>query len=121
MNQREVKKMMSYWSNDAYFIFPGNMDISGEYHGKESITKFFENYMVQFPELHFRVKRTYISNILAQGLSNTVAIEFECEYTNRHGKTFKNSGVTVIEIKRGKTVKLQDYYFDLQRLEEAWA
>ena len=116
----DVSKILAHWSDDAVLIFPGNMSVSGRIEGKEAIEEFFTRYMEQFPKLHFSIKNTYIKNMLAIGFSNTIASEFECIYTNRNGETFENSGVTVIKIRRGKVVQLQDYYFDTDKLKRAW-
>ncbi len=120
MNQRDVSKILAHWADDAVLIFPGTMSVSGRIEGKEAIKEFFTKYMEQFPKLHFSIKNTYIKNMFAVGFSNTVASEFECVYTNQKGETFENSGVSVIQIKRGKVVKLQDYYFDTEKLKHAW-
>ncbi len=120
MNQRDVEKLLSHWSDNAVLIFPGSMSVSGRMEGKEAIKTFFNKYMEQFPELEFKVTNTYIKDIFAVGLSNTLAVEFECAVTNKDGETFENSGVSVIKVKRRKVVQIQDYYFDTEMLKKAW-
>lgn len=121
MNNKDIEKVMSYWHEDGCLIFPGNTVVSGKHEGKQAVTQFFERYMEQFTHIHFTIKKTYLSNIFDFTLNNTIAIEFECEYTNRHGQTFRNKGVSVSEIKWGKTTKVHDFYFNTDILNTAWS
>jgi ketosteroid isomerase-like protein len=63
---------------------------------------------------------TYIKNIFALGPSNTIAVRSFTRKTNKQGETLENSGVTVIEVRWGQVVDLQDYYSDVDRLQEMW-
>jgi len=120
MNRRDAKKILSHYVDDAVYIYPGNMSVSGRKQGKKEVEAFFTKYMQQFPQLHFKIKNTYVKNIFDPFFCNTVAIEFECKYTNRHGESFENSGVTVCRIKWGRVTQMQDYYFNVETLERAW-
>jgi len=120
MNERDVEKIIEHWRDDAVMIYPGNMPVSGRTEGKEALRKFFAKFMEQFPELKFTIKDTYIKDMFAVGFTNTIASEFEVIYTNKHGETFENKGVTVIKIKRGKVEQIEDYYFDSEKLTRAW-
>jgi ketosteroid isomerase-like protein len=54
------------------------------------------------------------------GLSNTIAIRFHAKRTNKGGKTLENTGITALKIKGGKVIELQDFYFDVEKLQEMW-
>lgn len=120
MNDRDVEKILEHWRDDAVMIYPGKMSVSGRIEGKEDLKEFFAKFMVQFPELNFTINETYIKDMFAVGFSNTIASEFEVVYTNKHGETFENKGITVIKIKRGKVEQIEDYYFDTEKLTRAW-
>jgi ketosteroid isomerase-like protein len=126
MNERDVEKILKHWRDDAVMIYPGSISfsdsvsISGRTEGKENLRVFFRKFMEQFPKLTFTIKETYIKDIFAIGFSNTIASEFEVTYTNKHGETFENKGVTVIKILRGKVAQIEDYYFDSEKLTRAW-
>ena len=120
MNRRDVAKVVSHYTDDAVYIYPGNTCVSGRWQGKKAVQEFFEKYMEQFPKLHFRIKSACVKNIFDPCFCNTVALEFECAYTNRHGESFENSGVSVFKIKWGKVTQMQDYYFDVEKLNKAW-
>jgi ketosteroid isomerase-like protein len=96
------------------------VSVSGRKQGKKAVEEFFRKYMEQFPQLQFKIKSTSVKNIFDLFFCNTVAIEFECSYTNRHGESFENSGVSVFKLKWGKVLQMQDYYFDVGKLERAW-
>jgi len=120
MNERDVEKILEHWRDDAVMIYPGDTIVSGRTEGKEALRKFFSNFMTQFPKMEFSIDETYIRNMFALGFSNTVASEFSVKYTNKHGETFENKGVTVIEVKGGKVKQIRDYYFDVEKLNKAW-
>lgn len=120
MNERDVEKILEHWRDDAVMIYPGSMSVSGRTKGKEALRVFFSKFMEQFPELNFTIRETYIKDMFALGFSNTIASEFEVEYTNKHGETFENKGVTVIKIVSGKVARIEDYYFDSEKLTRAW-
>ena len=120
MNERDVDAILKHWRDDAVMIYPGNTLVSGRTEGKAALREFFCRFMEQFPEMDFRIDDTYIRNMFALGFSNTIASQFSVTYTNRHGEQFENSGVTVITIKGAKVAKIQDYYFDVDKLNQAW-
>ena len=120
MNERDIEKIIKHWRDDAVMIFPGSTPVSGRTEGKAALRKYFSKYMEQFPVLNFTIKETYIKDMFSVGFSNTIASEFEVIYTNKHGETFENKGVTVIKIKKGKVEQIEDYYFDTEKLNRAW-
>ena len=119
-NRRDVSKIMSHYTDDGVYIYPGKMSVSGKYEGKKAIEEFFYKYVEQFPELNFKIKNTFVKNILDPCFCNTLAVEFECVVINRNGETFENGGVGVTKVKWGKVVSIQDYYFDTDKLRRAW-
>lgn len=121
MNERDVDAILKHWRDDAVMIYPGNTIVSGRHEGRAAMEKFFSRFMEQFPEhMEFTTNQTYIKNMLAIGLSNTVVAEFSVSYTNKHGERFENSGVSVVTIRNGKVAQIKDYYFDVERLNAAW-
>jgi len=53
--------------------------------------------------------------------TNTIAAHWDSEYTNKEGKEFQNSGVSIIKIKFGKAECVKDYYFDTgDKFKTAW-
>jgi ketosteroid isomerase-like protein len=119
-NRRDISKILSHFTDDAIYIYPGNMPVSGMRKGKKALEEFFNRYLEQFPELDFKIKTTCVKNIFDPCFCNTVAIEFESSYTNKHGEFFQNSGVSVFKVKWGKVTHMQDYYFDVEKLQQAW-
>ena len=120
MNQRNPDKALGNLAEDATFTFPGKISISGVAKGKQAIIECHEKMLEHYPKMHFTVKEVFVSKILAMGGTNNVAIEYELSYTNREGKEFHNSGVTIARIKSGKMVSMKEYIFDLDTTNEAW-
>ena len=58
--------------------------------------------------------------MLALGSTNIFAVEWDENLTNRDGKDFQFSGVTVIEVKKGKATRIQEYVYDADILKKAW-
>ena len=54
------------------------------------------------------------------GATNGTAVEWEIDLKNKKGKEYKNFGVTVIEIKKGKAVAVRDYFRFTEYLKEGW-
>jgi ketosteroid isomerase-like protein len=120
LNGGRKDKIVSRYAEDAVLTYPGHFSMSGIHRGKGAIKVFFDRYFDQFVEEHCEVRETFIKNIFALGPSNSIAIRFHTRRTNKQGKTLENSGVTVIKVRMGKVVELQDYYSDVDRLQEMW-
>lgn len=119
-NNRDIKKIVSNFKDDAIFVYPGRLSVSGRYEGKEAIEEFFHKFFDQFPEVHFTCRAVYVKNIFAVGLSNTIAIEWENRLTNRNGEILENSGISTTQIKWAKVARHHEYYFDLDTMRKAW-
>jgi len=120
INRRDISAFLAKWSEDATFIYPGNLSVSGKIKGKKAIERWFQRFMEQFPNVKFTLKNVYVQNIFALGSTNVLAAEWDITGTNREGKAFRNSGVTIINVKKGKAILVRDYIFDLEMLKEAW-
>jgi len=120
LNRHDLDKSMAGWAEDATWTFPGNIPLSGETKGKKAIEAAFAKWMERFPKIDFTVKEVFVSNIFALGATNNIAAEWDIVETDREGKEFHNSGVTIIRVKGGKVVAIKEYIFDADALEEAW-
>jgi ketosteroid isomerase-like protein len=119
-NKRDIKKIVDGYADDATFTSPESMPLGGALHGRAAIEDYLTKFFDHYPRIVFTVKDVYVSNIFAMGASNSLAIEYDLEYTNREGKTFHNSGVSVGTAKGGKIVSSREYVFDQGVSREAW-
>jgi ketosteroid isomerase-like protein len=117
---RYVPKFISDWAEDATFIYPPAVSVGGKTEGKRAIEKWFEKFVEQFPKVNFKVKNVCVENIFDVTGTNVAVAEWDITYTNRDGKEFTNTGVTVIKGRKGKAVWVCDYYFDTDTLKKAW-
>ena len=120
LSRHDLAKIMAAYAEDVTFTFPGNTSISGENKGKKAVEACFAKVMEKFPKIDFTIKEIFVSNIFALGKTNNVAVEWDVTETNREGKEFRNSGVTIFRAKGGKTVAIRDYISNTYILKEAW-
>ena len=121
LNQRDFPTFAATWRDDCVFIYPGDVKMSGRHEGKAAIEKWFKQFLDQFPKIHFTLRNICVDNILDFVGTNTVAVHWDVDLTNRDGKEIKNSGVTVINIKFGKALHVKDFFFDSNEvLKKAW-
>lgn len=113
LDQHDLTKFMSAWRDDGVFIYPGEIPASGTYRGKSAVEGWFRNFFNQFPKIHFDVQDICVRNIFALSGTNVIAVHWNVQLTNREGRVGQNSGVTVISIKGGRVIHVQDYIFDL--------
>jgi len=112
LNQRDFPAFSAAWRDDCVFIYPGDIEVSGKFEGRAAIEKWFKNFLAQFPKINFTVKNICVDNVLDFVGTNVVAAHWDIDLTNRDGKIFQNSGITVIEIKFGKALYVKDFLFD---------
>lgn len=120
LNRRDLSGFLADWREDATFIYPGTLSVSGRVEGKKAIEQWFQKFLEQFPKVNFIPKNVSVQNIFALGGTNVVAVEWDVALTNREGKDFQNSGVSIVNIKKGKAILVRDYIFDHEVLKRAW-
>jgi ketosteroid isomerase-like protein len=117
LDDRSKDKIVANNAEDAVLIYPGRFSMSGTRKGKEAVKEFFDKCFPQFTEERCVARETYIKNIFALGLTNTIAIRFHTRRTNKAGMVFEDTSITALKIKGGKVVELQDFYFDVDTLQ----
>jgi len=112
-NRHDLQKFMSTWHEDAVLIYPGDIPESGTFQGRGAIEGWFRRFFEQFPEIGFEIQDICVRNIFDLVGNNVIAVRWNLKLKNREGKVGKNSGVTVVTVRGGKAVAVQDYIFDL--------
>ena len=120
LNNHDIDRFIADWREDATFIYPGNMSVSGEIKGKKAIKEWFTKFMEQFPQVQFTLKHICVQNIFDMTGTNHVAVEWDVNLKNRDGLEIQNSGVTTINLRMGKAVLIRDYMFDMEKAKEGW-
>lgn len=113
LNNHDLEKFMSAWSDEATFVYPGEIPQSGTFKGRNAVEGWVKGFFEQFPEIRFVVKDIGVKNIFALGGNNVISAHWDIYLTNRTGREGKNAGVTVITVKGGKVTGAIDYIFDL--------
>jgi ketosteroid isomerase-like protein len=120
LEQRDVETFLAAWKEDAVFIYPGDLSVSGRIEGKQAIAGWFQRFLEQFPQIHFTLKSVCVQNIFDLTGTNVAAVEWDLDLTNRDGLALKNSGVTTIHTDRGKGVLVRDYISDHEAMKRGW-
>jgi len=113
LNRHDLPAFMSAWREDGTFVYPGEIPASGTFDGKSAVEGWFRRFFEQFPMIQFDVHDICVRNILDVSGTNVVAVHWDLQLKNRDGRVGKNSGVTVVSIKRGRVFLVKDFIFDL--------
>ena len=111
LNRRHVSGFMIGWAEDAVWIYPGELSVSGRFEGKKAVKDWFENLMEQFPQLKFTVHSVSVSNLFALTGNNEAAVHWTVSLTNKNGHHLEYSGVTTLKIRKGKVAQGCDFLF----------
>ena len=112
LNRHDLEALLETWAEEATFVYPGDVDASGTYHGKAAIRAWFQRFFEQFPTVRFTVKHGAVADLFDVVGNNVIAMYWEVELTNRDGLDAHNSGVSVISLRRDKAIHAQDFIFD---------
>ncbi|MGK7313364.1 MAG: nuclear transport factor 2 family protein [Candidatus Longimicrobiales bacterium M2_2A_002] len=123
LEAHDFDTFMQNFDDDVVFIYPGDIDgVSGAHRGREAVRDFFDRWAEQFPIVHFDVKEVMLARSFALAGTNTMAVESAIEVTNKQGDEGSAELVTVIELRRGRVVRIQDYVFDTgDVMSRAWS
>ena len=120
LNQGDIETFMDGIGENATFIYPSNVSVGGEIKGKKAINEWFYKLMEHYSKISITLKNVFVTNVLALSSTNIFAVEWDEIATNRDGKDFEFSGVTVIDVEKGKATRIQEYVYDTDILKEAW-
>ena len=121
LNKRDLKGFMSSWHKDSVFIYPGDIYVSGTFEGKVEVKQWFKRFMDQFAEIKFEVHNVCIENPFDLIGNNVATAAWNVTLKKHDGTTVRNTGVTQLMIKAGKTMKVQDFLFNLgENFHKAW-
>lgn len=113
LNHHDLPKFMSAWRDDGAFVYPGDIPESGAFKGKNAVEAWFRHFFEQFPKIQFNLQDVCVRNLFDLSGTNVVAVHWNIHLTNREGREGQNSGVTVVNIERGRVYLVKDYIFDL--------
>jgi ketosteroid isomerase-like protein len=113
LNRHDLPKFMSAWRDDGVFVYPGEIPASGTFQGKSAVERWFRHFFEQFPGIGFDIQDLCVRDMFDLSGTNAIAVHWNIQLTNREGRVSQNSGVTVIHIKGGRILLVQDFLFDL--------
>ena len=122
LNRHDLTRYLQGWADDGVFVYPGTIPgISGSHVGKAAVRAFFQRLFEQFPMLQFTIRHVMVEKILGLGMNNVLAIHWDVVTENRQGRKGKTHGVSIVSLRRGKVIRVEDYLFDPgEQLAAAW-
>jgi ketosteroid isomerase-like protein len=121
LNNRDINKFLANWHDDATWVYPGSLSVSGEFKGKKAIEGWFQKMLDQFTRIQITPKNVCVKNILDLVGTNVVTVEWDEENITKDGNKAHFSGVTVITLNFGKATHARDYIFNTDDdIREAW-
>jgi len=113
MNRHDLPTFMSAWRDDGVFLYPGDIPESGTFEGRSAVEGWFRHFFEQFPQIRFDIQDLCVRNLFDLSGTNAVAVHWNLQLTNREGRVGRNSGVTIVHLRRGKVSLVKDFIFDL--------
>lgn len=120
LNQRDTKKFVDLWDDNARFTYPGTVKASGTIQGKAAIQNWFQHLMDEGPFVHFTIINICVESITDLRGSNVIAVEWENTGKSRNGDGFAIRGISMITTKNMKIAQVRDYIFDTEKLPAIW-
>jgi uncharacterized protein len=108
MNRGDLDAVMSGWSDDITFVFPGSTRLGRTYSGREEVERCLWTLQQLMPDMEIEVIDTFDGN-------DVVAVEWIKRSTAPDGTPFENRGVTIAEFRDEKVIAMRDY-LDTERL-----
>lgn len=121
LNRHDLEAFLKDWRDDAIFIYPGDIAVSGTHSGKDAIRTWFQNMIDQYPTIAFTLKHIAVNNLFDLIGNNVIIVEWDIKVTNKDGYSAENSGITVVTTQSGKGVHVKDYIFNTGEVwRKAW-
>ena len=119
ISRGDLAAYLSRWSGDVTFVCQGEISMAGTFTGKDEVKRWHERMLEQFPERRVTITNFYTRNFFGL-LSNDFAAEWEWSGTNKDGRRGRNTGVTILRMRKGKATFVQQYVFEADAQREAW-
>jgi ketosteroid isomerase-like protein len=111
-SRMDLEAMAKGWSDDIVLELSGPSVLAGRHEGRAAVAAFFRADWDRLSSSHIEARRIGFTRRLVFGLTNVAMIEFVADVTSNDGTTAAIEGVSIAEIRRGKTVAIRNHYFD---------
>ena len=120
LDKRDLAAVMTWWADDAVFVFPGRTTISGTFSGRAAIEAWWRHVLDRMAVFHFTPKHVAFANPFGLTWSNTVLIEQTVDAETVDGLRAHVELVSVLRYRHGKVVHARDYFSDMTEEERIW-
>jgi ketosteroid isomerase-like protein len=111
-SRMDLAAMSKGWTDEIVLELSGPSVLAGRHEGKAAVEAFFRADWDRLRSSHIEARRIALTRPFALGFSNVAMIEFVADVTSTEGTAVRIEGVSIAEIRRGKTVAIRNHYFD---------
>jgi ketosteroid isomerase-like protein len=111
-SRMDLAAMSKGWADDIVLELSGPSVLAGRHEGRAAVEAFFRADWARLNSSSIEARRIALTRPFAFGVTNVAMIEFVAEVTSADGTTATIEGVSIAEIRRGKTVAIRNHYFD---------
>jgi ketosteroid isomerase-like protein len=111
-SRMDLEAMSARWSDDVTLEISGPSVLAGRYEGKAEVEEFFRRDWNRLASGHIEAVKIGLARPYAFGLTNTILIQFIADVVSRQGVIGRIEGVSVVDVRRGRTVAIRNHYFD---------
>lgn len=105
----DVDAMLAWGREDSIWDCTSDLGMGETLKGKEAITDWWRRWKEEFPKRKFEVKNICFSSWPLNILKNVCIIQWSSIQTDKHGKTLKYDGATVLHVRNFKITHTTEY------------
>jgi ketosteroid isomerase-like protein len=119
-SEMDLEGMSKHWADDVVLELSGPSNLAGRHEGRAAVEEFFRRDWDQLESSHIRAVRIGLTKPFAFGLTNVALVQFVADVTSKDGLTGRIEGVSVVEVRKGKTVAIKNHYFDAAEVDRIY-
>ncbi len=121
INRGDMDVIMAGWDEDAVFIYPGHLSVSGTRQGRAAIEAWFRHFIETVPTRAFRPLSVSVENVFDLVGNNVIAVQWDNHVVNKAGEKLYVRGATISRARHGKLVANTTYVLDYELLPRVWS
>jgi ketosteroid isomerase-like protein len=94
--------------------------LAGRFEGRDAVAAAFRRDWDHLATSHIWPVQVALTRPFALGFSNTVFVQFAAEVTTKDGRAGRVEGVSVVTMRRGRTVAIRNHYLDPAGIDAVW-
>ena len=104
----DTDALLKDWADDAVWECPSDLSVGETIRGKKAAADWFHRWEQEFPKRKLIPKNVCLSGTCLPSPNMVAMVDWTCTETDKQGREYKYDGVTVIQMKNGKAVKVTE-------------